>query len=39
MEYQYNYVTEKQSIIFNVAVYIKKHFNYKVGTALLNVFC
>ena len=39
MEYQNNYVTGKQSVIFNIAVYIKKHFSYKAGTALLNVFC
>ena len=39
MEYQYNYVTGKQSIIWNIAVYIKKHFSYKAGTALLNMFC
>lgn len=39
MEYQNNYVTGKRSVIFNIAVYIKKHFNYKVGNALLNVFC
>lgn len=39
MEYQNNYVTEKQSIIFSIAVYIKKHFSYRFGTILLNVFC
>ena len=39
MEYYNNYVTDKQSVMFNVAVYIKKHFSYRVGTILLNVFC
>ena len=39
MEYRNNYVTGKQSIIFSIAVYIKKHFSYRVGTALLNAFC
>ena len=39
MEYHNNYVIGKQSVIFSIAVYIKKHFNYKVGTALLNIFC
>lgn len=38
MEYRNNYLTEKQTIIFSIAVYIKKHFSYRVGTALLNVF-
>lgn len=39
MEYQNNYVTGQQSIIFSIAVYIKKHFSYKAGTVLLNMFC
>ena len=39
MEYHNNYVTEKQSVIFSIAVYIKKHFSYKAGTVLLNMFC
>ena len=39
MKYQYNYVTEKRSVIFSIAVCIKKHFSYKAGTALLNIFC
>lgn len=39
MEYQNNYVTGKQSVIFSIAVYIKKHFSHRFGTALLNVFC
>ena len=38
MEYWNSYVTEKQSVIFSIAVYIKKHFSYKAGTALLNMF-
>ena len=39
MEYRNNYVAGKQSIIWNIAVYIKKHFSYRFGTALLNAFC
>ena len=39
MEYQNNYLTEKQTVMFNIAVYIKKHFSYRAGTALLNIFC
>ena len=39
MEYRNNYFAEKQSVMFSIAVYIKKHFSYRVGTALLNVFC
>lgn len=39
MEYYNNYVTEKRSVIFSIAVYIKKHFSHRVGTALLNSFC
>ena len=39
MEYQNNYATGKRSAIFSIAVYIKKHFSYKVGNALLNTFC
>ena len=38
MKHQNNYVTEKRSVIFSIAVYIKKHFNYKAGTVLLNIF-
>ena len=39
MEYQNNYVTGKRLVIFSIAVYIKKHFSYRFGTALLNAFC
>ena len=39
MEYRNNYVTEKRSVIFSIAVYIRRRFNYRVGTALLNIFC
>lgn len=39
MEYYNNYVTGKQSVIFNIAIGVRKHFSYRVGTALLNVFC
>lgn len=39
MEYHNNYFTGKQTIIFSIAVCIKKHFSYRAGTALLNAFC
>ena len=39
MEYHNNYVIGKQSVIFSIAVYIKKHFSHKAGTVLLNTFC
>lgn len=39
MKYHNNYIAERRSVIFSIAVYIKKHFNYKAGTALLNIFC
>lgn len=39
MECQNNYVTGKQSIKWNIAIYIKRHFSYRVGNALLNSFC
>ena len=39
MKHRNNYFTGKQSIKWSIAIYIKKHFNYKAGTALLNVFC
>lgn len=39
MKYHNNYVIGKQSVIFSIAVYIKKHFSHRVGTALLNSFC
>ena len=39
MNYRNNYVAGKQSIKWNIAIYIKKHFSYRFGTALLNAFC
>lgn len=39
MKYHNNYLIGKQSVIFSIAVYIKKHFSHKAGTALLNIFC
>ena len=39
MEYQNDYVARKRSVIFSIAVYIKKHFSHKAGTVLLNMFC
>ena len=39
MEYHNNYVTGKRSIKWNIAIYIKKHFNHRIGNALLNAMC
>ena len=39
MEYQNNYITGKQSIKWNIAVYIKRHLNFRIGNALLNAIC
>ena len=33
-----NYCRNK-GIKWNIAIYIKKHFSYRVGNALLNVMC
>lgn len=39
MEYQSNYVTGKRSIMFSIAIYIRRRFSYRFGTVLLNMFC
>lgn len=39
MEYRNNYVAEKQSVMFSIAVCIRRRFSYRVGTVLLNTFC
>ena len=39
MTYRNNYLTGKQSIKWTIAIYIKKHFSYRVGNALLNAMC
>ena len=39
MKHRNNYLTGKQSIQWNIAIYIKKHFSYRVGNALLNAMC
>lgn len=39
MEYQNNYVIGKQSVIFSIAICIRRRFSYRFGTALLNMFC
>ena len=39
MKHRNNYLTGKQSIKWNIAIYIKKHFSFKVGNVLLNSFC
>lgn len=39
MEYHNYYFTGKQSIKWTVAVYIKRHLNFRIGNALLNAIC
>ena len=39
MKHRNNYLTGKQSIKWTIAIYIKKHFSYRVGNALLNAMC
>ena len=39
MKYHNYYVIGKQSVMFSIAVCIKKHFSYRFGTVLLNMFC
>lgn len=39
MSYHNNCFTGKQSIKWTVAVYIKRHLNFRIGNALLNSFC
>lgn len=39
MTYKNNYINENYNIKWTVAVYIKKHFSYRIGHALLNTFC
>ena len=39
MKHQNNYVTGKRSIKWNIAIYIKRHFSFRIGNALLNVMC
>ena len=39
MKHQNDYFIGKQSIKWNIAIYIKKHFSYRVGNALLNAMC
>ena len=39
MEYRNNYVPGKQSIKWNIAIYSKKHLNFRLGNALLNAMC
>ena len=39
MEYQNNYIAGKQSVMFSVAIYIKRRLSYRFGTVLLNIFC
>ena len=39
MKHRNNYLIGKQSIKWSIAIYIKKHFSFKVGNALLNAIC
>lgn len=39
MTYKNDYINTNCGIKWTVAVYIKKHFSFKLGNALLNAFC
>ena len=39
MKYQNNYTKQHHSIKWTVAVYIKRHLNFRIGNALLNAIC
>ena len=39
MSYRDNYTKQHGSIKWSIAVYIKKHLNYRIGNALLNAIC
>lgn len=39
MKHQNNYLTGKQSIKWNIAIYIKKRLSFRLGNALLNAIC
>lgn len=39
MSYQNNYTKQHRNIKWTIAVYIKRHLNFRLGNALLNSFC
>ena len=39
MEYHNNYVAGQRSVMFSIAIYIRRRFSYRFGTVLLNMFC
>ena len=39
MTYKNNYINENHNIKWIIAVYIKKHFSFRLGNVLLNAFC
>lgn len=39
MTYRNNYINENHNIKWTIAVYIKKHFSFRIGNVLLNAFC
>lgn len=39
MTYRNNYTNENHNIKWTIAVYIKKHFSFRIGNVLLNTFC
>lgn len=39
MTYRNNYINENHNTKWTIAVYIKKHFSFRIGNVLLNTFC
>ena len=39
MTYKNNYRNDNHNIIWNIATHIKRRYSFKVGNALLNMFC
>lgn len=35
----YNYTNTNRDIKWTIAVYIKKHLNFRIGNVLLNTLC
>lgn len=39
MTYGNNYTNNNHNVMWPIAIYIKKHFSFRLGNALLNTFC
>lgn len=39
MTYRNNYTNENYNTVWTIAVYIKKHFSFRIGNVLLNTLC